>query len=86
MTTLPVPDDSEPRTVVQVTCSHIGFSELAASGSQPRYVDMMDGRVYSLPAGSIASNGASAVTFSVPVADWPVLITDASVVSAAVLR
>ena len=47
---------------------------------------VLDRRTRALPAGSIASNGASAVTFSVPVADWPVLITDASVVSAAVLR
>ncbi|PLP98518.1 hypothetical protein [Cupriavidus pauculus] len=86
MTTLPVPDDAEPRAAVQVTCSHIGFSELATSGSQPRYVDMMDGRVYALPAGSIAANGSNAVTLSVPVADWPVLIVDASVASAAALR
>lgn len=59
---------------------------MATSGSKPRYVDMIDGRVYSLPAASIAANGPSTVTFSVPVADWPVLITDASVVSAAALR
>jgi|GEM_PF-264117 len=83
MTNLPVPDSAEPRAVVQVTCSGIGFTEMATAGRQPRYVDMMDGRVYALPAGSIAANGPDAVTFSVPVADWPVLVTDASVTAGA---
>lgn len=86
MTTLPVPDDTEPRAVVQVTCSHVGFTEMAVSGGQPRYVDMMDGRVYAMPAGSIAANAPGTVTFSVAVADWPVLVADASVVPAAALR
>lgn len=86
MTKLPVADDAEPRAVVQVTCSKIGFTEMAAAGSQPRYVDMMDGRVYAVPAGGIAANSPNTVTFSVPVADWPVLIADASVVPQAALR
>ncbi|CAM3032738.1 hypothetical protein [Cupriavidus taiwanensis] len=78
-TKLPVPDTAEPRAVVQVSCNGIGFGGLAATGAAPRYVDMMDGRVYDMPAGTISANAPAAVTMSVPVADWPALVVDARV-------
>ncbi|WP_250515484.1 hypothetical protein [Caballeronia sp. INDeC2] len=73
MTTLPVADGAETRSSVSLKCTGIGFTE------SPRYVDMMDGRVYEMPALSAQSNASA--TFSVPVADWPVLIVDSSVVA-----
>lgn len=71
-TQLPVADAAEPRAAVTVTCTGIGLRD----SSRPYYVDLLDGRAYRMPAAAVSLRGTTAVTFQVPVADWPVLVTD----------
>jgi hypothetical protein len=77
---LPKPPNVEN---IKITCTNFHFSRLAQLASlQPRYVDLLDGRVYStssIVSGNSSANNSVTLTL-VPVGDHPVLIADQGIV------
>ena len=57
---------------------------MAEKGALPKYVDLMDGRVYSTSAAVITANdvATNSVTLKdITVTDWPIVIADDGVVN-----
>ena len=79
-TVLPTP--SLAKSDITIECSKLSLPQSAARGETPFYVDMMDGRAYAMPATAVADNNPATarLKLTVPVGDWPVLITDRAVV------
>lgn len=75
-----LPTASLARTDITIECSKLN---LQADAGTPYLVDMMDGRAYTLPSSAIMDNNVATthLKLSIPVGDWPVLISDRGFVS-----
>lgn len=73
-----------PTAKINIECKNFHFARMAEKGALPKYVDLMDGRVYSTSAAVITANDAAtnSVTLKdITVTDWPIVIADDGVVN-----
>jgi len=73
-----------PASKIDIDCKNFHFAYTGEKGALPKYVDLMDGRVYSTSTAVITANNAAtnSVTLKdITVTDWPIVIADDGVVN-----
>lgn len=72
-----------PTAKINIDCKNFHFARMAEKGVLPKYVDLMDGRVYTTSAAVVTANDAatdSVLLKDITVTDWPIVIADDGVV------